>query len=651
MAVVYPAAKAVLGPYELGERLGTGGMAEVYVARRAGPHGFAKRFAVKRILPQLARDSRFVAMFCDEARIAAQLCHPNIVQVVDFGEFNGEVFMAMEHVDGLSLAKLLRSVAARGERFPLGAGLYIAHEVLRALSFAHEACDDHGRSLGIVHRDVSPGNILIGRAGEVKLTDFGIVLSSFVDRRTYPGELKGKLGYMSPEQVIGSDVDARSDLFTVGIVLAEMLLARPLFPGQTEIDVLTRIYEADVRVLDKFGAELREDLREVLRTVLAREPRERFQSAAEFAERLRDIARSAGMTLSDVELVPWLHGLAVLPSSSGTREISVPAALPRPRPKRPPEAARWVAHTSGGGRSTPIATRELAALLCTGRYTAETLVTSSGTAKRALGAIRELAPLAARGAYRFRERVEERAAWHRPLDRARLPALLFELVQGGATGMLVARAGAREKRVFFASGQPCFVASTQRAELLGERLVAAGSVQAVDVEDALDACVKEPTRRLGDALVAARRLKSSALLRALIKQLEARFVELGTWNQGELWLVPNATSDEEVPRAPVGGAALISRAVRECYAAPELEAHLASVRDAPLLRGVAGLVDVLRLGLTSAERAAIEMAPVGSLEVLCARAQSTESVSREDALRAVFVGLSCGLLVSPAWQT
>ena len=182
-------------------------MAEVYVAQRAGPRGFAKRFAVKRILPELSQDARFVAMFCDEARICAALCHPNIVQVVDFGEANGELFMAMEFVDGVSLARLLRSVSARRERFPRAIALHIAHEVLRGLAFAHEAQDEHGRPLGIVHRDVSPGNVLIGRAGDVKLGDFGIVRSEFVDRRTYPGELKGKVGYMSPEQVMGTDVD------------------------------------------------------------------------------------------------------------------------------------------------------------------------------------------------------------------------------------------------------------------------------------------------------------------------------------------------------------------------------------------------------------------------------------------------------------
>src|SRR5690606_7375855 len=233
-----------LGPYTLGERLGVGGMAEVYLAESEGPHGFAKRVALKRILPQLSRDARFVAMFCDEAKICAMLEHPNIVKVIDFGEANGELFMAMEYVDGVSVARLLRAVSARGERFPLGAVLYIAHEILRALAHAHEAVDERGRALNLVHRDVSPGNVLIGREGEVKLTDFGIVRSAFVDRRTYPGELKGKLGYMSPEQVMGEDLDPRSDLFTAAIIIAELSLVRPLFPGQNELEILTRTHRA-----------------------------------------------------------------------------------------------------------------------------------------------------------------------------------------------------------------------------------------------------------------------------------------------------------------------------------------------------------------------------------------------------------------------
>jgi serine/threonine-protein kinase len=306
-------------------------MAEVFIASRPGPHGFAKKFAVKRILPELARDSRFVAMFCDEARICATLTHPNIVEVVDFGESMGELFMAMEYIDGTSVARLLRVVAGGGRRFPLSVALFITHEVLQGLEFAHSATDERGRPLGLVHRDVSPGNVLIGRAGEVKLGDFGILLSSFVDRRTYPGELKGKVGYMSPEQVMGLDVDPRSDLFTLGIVLCEMLLARPLFSGRNEFEILTKINDADLGVLDRYGQELPAELTWLVRTALSRKPAARFQSAAAFSVALRGVTQHLGLEMGAAELVSFLSRTGILPSSSGTMEAQTGAgAAPSP---------------------------------------------------------------------------------------------------------------------------------------------------------------------------------------------------------------------------------------------------------------------------------------------------------------------------------
>ena len=308
------------------QRLGVGGMAEVYAARRVGPHGFVKRVALKCMLPDLAFDARFVEMFCDEARVMASLHHPNLVQVLDFGEAErttsrggARLFMALEYVDGLSCAKLLRAVAAKGKVFPHGAALYIASEVLSGLAYAHEYCDEQGRMLGLVHRDVSPGNILIGRTGEVKLTDFGILKSELLDRRTLPGELKGKLGYMSPEQVIGASIDARSDLFTLGIVLTEMLIGRPLFPGRNELDILSRIRDGDLGVLDRHGAHLPRVLGDLLRRALARDPRDRFPSAREFRREAHRAMAQLGLASSDSELLPWLHEAKVLPSQSGTR--------------------------------------------------------------------------------------------------------------------------------------------------------------------------------------------------------------------------------------------------------------------------------------------------------------------------------------------
>jgi serine/threonine protein kinase len=336
-------------------------MAEVFVAYRAGPHGFAKKVALKRILPELAQDPRFVAMFCDEARISAPLCHPNIVQVIDFGESQGELFMAMEYVEGVSLAKLLRYVSGRRERFPLAAALFIAHEVLSGLAFAHSATDENGNPLHIVHRDVSPGNVLIGRAGDVKLADFGIVRSAYVDRRTYPGELKGKVGYMSPEQVMGVEVDPRSDLFTVGIILSEMLIARPLFSGQNEFDILTKIYEADITALDRYGADLPASVRDVLRQGLAKAPADRFENAQDFANALRNIAFASQISLDDSELVPWLSGLGVMPSRSGTHEVTrLPAQLEHspakatPRPVLRPTTAAPPPNTRNSVPAAPM---------------------------------------------------------------------------------------------------------------------------------------------------------------------------------------------------------------------------------------------------------------------------------------------------------
>lgn len=405
-------ARTQLGPYELGERLGLGGMAEVFVAYRAGPHGFAKKVALKRILPELAQDARFVAMFCDEARIAAPLCHPNIVQVIDFGESEGELFMAMEYVEGVSLARLLRHVSARGERFPLPAALFIAHELLSGLAFAHEACDEDDNPLSIVHRDVSPGNVLIGRAGDVKLADFGIVRSAYVDRRTYPGELKGKVGYMSPEQVMGIEVDPRSDLFTVGIILAEMLLARPLFSGQNEFDILTQIHEADISTLRKHGADLPTAVLDTLTQALAKAPADRFTTARDFAASLRRIARDAKITLDDSELLPWLSALGVLPSRSGTHEVTrlasagtePPPASVNPSPVRRP--------------------------------------TSQAPAYSTRPGVRPSEPAAPAPGLPFR----------RALVRAELPALVLQLAARGETGELHVVGTRGELRLLFRDG-------------------------------------------------------------------------------------------------------------------------------------------------------------------------------------------------------
>jgi len=616
MAQASIVAGSMLGPYLLGDRLGLGGMAEVYVAHRAGPRGFAKRFAVKRILPELAQDARFVAMFCDEARICAALCHPNIVQVVDFGEAHGELFMAMEFVDGVSLARLLRSVSARRERFPRAVALHIAHEVLRGLAFAHAAVDEHGRPLGIVHRDVSPGNVLIGRAGEIKLGDFGIVRSEFVDRRTYPGELKGKVGYMSPEQVMGTEVDPRSDLFTVGIILVEMLLARPLFSGQNEFEILTNIYEANLSTLDRHADGLPEVVLATLRKALSRDPADRFQNAVEFAGALRDIAAALDLHLGDGEIAPWLSGLGILPSRSGTHERLAQAQAER-------------------------------ALVESSRLTTEPVPAPSAGQSGERAA--QPAPPPPR-APRFGEPLTRLSSWRSALDRMTLPAVLHAVAARRETGVLVARYEGREKHFYFFEGELRAARSTEHSELLGARLLHAGRITERDLTDALTVC-KQTHRSLGEELVARGIVRESTLLRELVEQVEARFTELFAWSDGTLWFVPGVRELQLEVKAEALLPALVTHAIREAYTEDEIALWFARASKLPVTRGQARRVDPTKLGLSLAERRALERAAkASSIESLVKELSAERVATPRETLFGLFVGVSIGIVAVPGWR-
>ncbi|MBL9108167.1 MAG: serine/threonine protein kinase, partial [Myxococcales bacterium] len=250
-------------------------MAEVYEAVREGPHGFAKRVALKRILPQSIRDPEFMAMFIEEARLAARLEHPNIVQVFDFGEDHGELFIVMELVDGTNLNRMLRRIARDRGTIPLEVALLIGARIAGALAYAHRLVDEEGKSCAIVHRDVSPANILVSRSGHAKLADFGIATITSRLNTTEPGQVRGKLGYMSPEQVSGRGLDGKSDVFTLATVLTELVTGEPLFGIGSVIDVLVRIRDANVGTLERARGNFAEDARHLLLRGLARDPRER----------------------------------------------------------------------------------------------------------------------------------------------------------------------------------------------------------------------------------------------------------------------------------------------------------------------------------------------------------------------------------------
>jgi len=276
------------GRYELVERIAIGGMAELYRARLGGAHDFEKPVVIKKILPHLSADPNFVSMFIDEAKITAKLQHPKIVQVFELGTTGGELFIAMEYVEGIDLLKLLRFHARRGRPVAEHIAAHIAHELLDALDHAHSAEDEDGVPMSVVHRDVSPGNVLISKRGAVKLTDFGIARAAARNQKTEAGTLKGKYGYMSPEQVVNAQIDGRSDLFAVGVVLAEMLMGKRLFSAPSDLDVLLMVRDVNLERLVRFGANIDRDLLGLVRTALTSDPEKRTQTAAEFRDQLAD---------------------------------------------------------------------------------------------------------------------------------------------------------------------------------------------------------------------------------------------------------------------------------------------------------------------------------------------------------------------------
>lgn len=281
-----------VGRYELVHRLGHGGMAAVYLGRATGRAGFEKLVAVKVIHPHLAAEPEFVEMFLDEARIAARLHHPHVVEIHDLGEDDGVFFMVMEYVEGETLASVLRQLRKQEDRLPLRAVLQVVADACEGLSAAHELTHPDGRPMHLVHRDVSPHNLLVGMGGRVKVVDFGIAKATGRRSSTRTGQLRGKLAYMSPEQAGGEAIDHRTDLFALGAVLWELLTNERLFMGETESETIARVNACDVPDIGTRRDDLPPGVVDLVVRALARDPNDRFETAQDMLRETRVLLRS-----------------------------------------------------------------------------------------------------------------------------------------------------------------------------------------------------------------------------------------------------------------------------------------------------------------------------------------------------------------------
>jgi len=307
-----------IGRYQLLARLASGGMAEIYLARQTGIGGFEKLVVVKCILPHLAREKTFVEMFLDEAVIAAQLNHPNIVQIYDLGQADQDYYIAMEYLEGESLGHLASEGTRLGKPLPPNLAAGIVAQICDGLAYAHTFEDEQGRALGIVHRDISPHNVIVLFSGMVKIVDFGIAKAATKAHQTKVGTLKGKLAYMSPEQCMGSKVDARSDIFSLGVVLWELLTRKRLFKRDVEPAMIRAIMDEPIPKVSELRAELPTGLAEIADRALNKKPEERFQNSAEMATALRNFLKGESGEAGPVQIADYLH--EVLGSKARTKK-------------------------------------------------------------------------------------------------------------------------------------------------------------------------------------------------------------------------------------------------------------------------------------------------------------------------------------------
>ncbi|HEY7111789.1 MAG TPA: TonB family protein [Thermoanaerobaculia bacterium] len=328
------------GQYEILERIASGGMAELYRARRSGVEGFQKIVAIKKILPHLADNEGFITMFADEAKLAAQLNHPNIVHIYDLGKIQGGgYFIAMEHVEGRDLRAILDSAREMGTPLPVPLAVYIASKVASALDYAHRRRDAEGRDLHIVHRDVSPQNILISYEGDIKLCDFGIAKAASKVSQTESGALKGKIQYMSPEQAWGKPIDRRSDLFSLGSVLYELLTEQKLFHGDSDLTVLENVRKANADPPSAANPDVPKALDAIVLRALAKEPEDRYANASDLLRDLEQVLYSYSPAPGSADLAIFLHRLqaeesAVAEARAREAARAVPEAEVEQKPRR-----------------------------------------------------------------------------------------------------------------------------------------------------------------------------------------------------------------------------------------------------------------------------------------------------------------------------
>jgi serine/threonine protein kinase len=297
------------GKYILLEQIAVGGMAKLYSAKITGVEGFEKLIAIKTILPHFAEEKELVSSFIDEAKLAALLNHQNIVQIYDFGAMENSYYISMEYLFGKDLRIIANKSKEKGGQFSLGDALYIISRICSGLEYAHTLKDFQGKPLNIIHRDISPQNVIITYEGDVKIVDFGIAKAASQSSVTQHGMIKGKVSYMSPEQAAGKSIDHRSDIFSTGILLYELITGRRMFTGESTMQILAKVREVQFAPAEEYISDLPQKLSWILKKALAKEPANRYQSCGEMFADLEECLVELSLRSSTTGLSQYMKSL------------------------------------------------------------------------------------------------------------------------------------------------------------------------------------------------------------------------------------------------------------------------------------------------------------------------------------------------------
>ena len=535
-----------LGPYRLMDRIAVGGMAEVFRAHEPRPVGEPRLVALKRMLSSVAREPRYRTMFQEEARLGSRIKHPNVVEVLGFGDEGGQPYLALEYVPGTDLWRLIRYLTRDGRRLGVDVSVFVIGQLLRGLHAVHEAKDEKGQPLGVVHRDVSPSNVLLSIHGDVKISDFGIATAELGMRppNAQSVRAKGKLGYLAPEQIAGEPTDRRADLFGAAVIAAELLMGRPLFAGGSELAVLLAIREAQIRPFLEVVPTLPTGLGEAIIGALARDPEERVSTAAELWALLQPFCHDSNSEVREelASIVRTALRASELPSPPPGMEVDEATPLFEVPDEifgtatgtGPVPAVRYRVRHAMTRQKQEMTYAEVVEAVSVGRLGPADLVAKASGEFQPISSIADLSRHLPAGT--ATPATAERGAPIAPdevvalRDGGIITALSRSALRRD-TGLWLCEAGGVRKEVYVKDGTPEFVTSNLAEELLGEFLVARGVISRGELDMAL-AVMPRFEGRLGDTLAALGLMEPVHLFQHIASQVREKLLDLFLWTGG-----------------------------------------------------------------------------------------------------------------------